>query len=71
VLLTPAKTGGVRVSMRSKGRAIDAGQVCAALGGGGHPGAAGCTLPGAIADVRAQVEAALVAALAAGVNSGE
>jgi phosphoesterase RecJ-like protein len=35
VLITPAKHGGVRVSMRSKG-GIDAGEVCLQLGGGGH-----------------------------------
>jgi phosphoesterase RecJ-like protein len=53
------------VSLRSKGRLIDAGAVCAGLGGGGHVGAAGCTLPIALAEARAQVEAALVQALAA------
>ncbi|HET6612181.1 MAG TPA: DHH family phosphoesterase [Kofleriaceae bacterium] len=66
VLLSPAKRGGVRVSMRSKGHLIDAGAVCTALGGGGHRGAAGCTLKGDdLAAARVQVEAALAAALAA------
>src|SRR5690606_10389798 len=32
VLITPAKHGGVRVSMRSKGRRVDAGAVCKAFG---------------------------------------
>jgi len=64
VLLTPAKRGGTRVSLRSKGRRIDAGAVAAGLGGGGHPGAAGCTLDLPIAEARTAVEAALVAALA-------
>ena len=65
VLITPAKRGGVRVSMRSKGHIIDAGAICLALGGGGHRGAAGCTLPGDLAGVRATVEAALASALSA------
>lgn len=55
VLLTPAKRGGVRVSMRSMGELIDAGKVCAGFGGGGHPGAAGCTLPGELAAARTRV----------------
>ena len=42
VLLTTAKGGGVRVSMRSRSEKIDVGKVCMALGGGGHPGAGGC-----------------------------
>lgn len=67
VLLTPAKGGGTRVSLRSKGHLIDAGKVCLALGGGGHPGAAGCRLPGELADARATIEQALTAALAAAV----
>ncbi len=64
VLLTPAKRGGTRVSLRSKGRLIDAGAVCAALGGGGHIGAAGCTIAAPLPDTRKTVEAALVEALA-------
>jgi len=65
VLITPAKRGGTRVSMRSKGHLIDAGQVCLALGGGGHRGAAGCTLAETdIAVARKTVEEALAAALA-------
>ena len=39
VLLTTAKGGGVRVSMRSRSEKIDVGRVCMTLGGGGHPGA--------------------------------
>ena len=41
-LLTTAKGGGVRVSMRSRSERIDVGRVCMQLGGGGHPGAGGC-----------------------------
>jgi hypothetical protein len=62
VLVTPAKRGGTRVSMRSKGHLVDAGQVCLALGGGGHRGAAGCTLAETdIAVARKTVEEALAA----------
>jgi phosphoesterase RecJ-like protein len=65
VLITPAKRGGTRVSMRSKSHLIDAGQVCLALGGGGHRGAAGCTLPETdLAVAKKTIEAALTAALA-------
>jgi phosphoesterase RecJ-like protein len=46
VLLTTAKGGGVRVSMRSRSDKVDVGKVCMTLGGGGHPGAGGCHLPG-------------------------
>lgn len=63
VLLTPAKSGGTRVSMRSKGHTIDAGAVCAALGGGGHQGAAGCVIDSDLAAARARVEHALATAL--------
>jgi len=65
VLLTPAREGGTRVSLRSKGGKVDAGAVCLPLGGGGHPGAAGCRLPGTLAEARTQIVAALEAALAA------
>ena len=64
VLITPAKGGGCRVSLRSKAHIIDAGVVCLELGGGGHPGAAGCVLPGELAEVRATVDKALGVALA-------
>jgi bifunctional oligoribonuclease and PAP phosphatase NrnA len=65
VLITPAKRGGVRVSIRSKGHLIDAGEICLALGGGGHRGAAGCTLQGDLPSARAAVEEALARALTA------
>ena len=59
VLLTPAKQGGVRVSLRSKGGMVDAGKVCARFGGGGHRGAAGCIMQGDLPAVRAEVERVL------------
>lgn len=63
VLITPSKYGGMRVSLRSKGRAIDAGEVCLAMGGGGHRGAAGCTLSGTLEEARQSVENSLRKAL--------
>jgi nanoRNase/pAp phosphatase (c-di-AMP/oligoRNAs hydrolase) len=64
VLLTPGKRGGVRVSVRSRGHRVDAGAVCATLGGGGHRGAAGCTLDAEeLAAARQRIEAALTEAL--------
>jgi phosphoesterase RecJ-like protein len=53
--------GLLKVSMRSKG-AVDVGEVCTALGGGGHRFAAGCTsyddLEATVAAVRAGLAAA-------------
>jgi phosphoesterase RecJ-like protein len=65
VLICPSKYGGVRVSMRARGERIDAGKICFDLGGGGHKGAAACTLEGTLAEARVRVEEALKAALAA------
>lgn len=52
----------IRVSFRSKGR-VDVSAVAARFGGGGHHNAAGCTVPGAIADVKKRVLEALAAVL--------
>ncbi|WP_428263713.1 DHH family phosphoesterase [Haliangium sp.] len=62
VLITPSRGGGVRVSLRTKG-GVDAGQVCAGFGGGGHRGAAGCILSGDLAAAAARIEAVLGEAL--------
>jgi phosphoesterase RecJ-like protein len=59
VLLTTAKGGGVRVSMRSRSERVDVGKVCMTLGGGGHPGAGGCHLPGELTAVKDRVVRAL------------
>ncbi len=61
VLISPSKYGGIRVSMRSRGARFDAGKICFALGGGGHAGAAGCTLEGSLEDARKTIEQALQA----------
>ncbi|HEY4241633.1 MAG TPA: DHH family phosphoesterase [Kofleriaceae bacterium] len=62
VLLTTAKGGGVRVSMRSRSEKIDVGKVCMTLGGGGHPGAGGCHVPGDLSSAKDKVVRALDAA---------
>ena len=62
VLLTTAKGGGVRVSMRSRSEKIDVGRVCMTLGGGGHPGAGGCHLNGDLVTTKEKVVRALDAA---------
>jgi bifunctional oligoribonuclease and PAP phosphatase NrnA len=59
VLLTTAKGGGVRVSMRSRSERVDVGKVCMSLGGGGHPGAGGCHLPGDLVSTKDKVVKAL------------
>ncbi|HEY4059968.1 MAG TPA: DHH family phosphoesterase [Kofleriaceae bacterium] len=59
VLLTTAKGGGVRVSMRSRSEKIDVGRVCMTLGGGGHPGAGGCHMNESLAVVKEKVVRAL------------
>lgn len=62
VLLTSAKGGGVRVSMRSRSERIDVGRVCMTLGGGGHPGAGGCHINADLVGTKDRVVAALDAA---------
>jgi phosphoesterase RecJ-like protein len=62
VLLTTAKGGGVRVSMRSRSEKVDVGKVCMSLGGGGHPGAGGCHLHGDLVTAKEKVVRALDAA---------
>lgn len=55
--------GGVfRVSFRSKGR-VDVSAVAARFGGGGHHNAAGCTVPGTLAEVKKRVLETLAAVL--------
>ena len=43
--------GGCKLSVRSDG-SLNATKVCALLGGGGHAAAAGCTIPGDVANAR-------------------
>lgn len=51
VLLTEKEDGRIEVGMRSV-PGVDVSAVALALGGGGHPQAAGCTLPGPLAAAR-------------------
>ena len=53
------------VGLRSAGR-VDVGSLAQAMGGGGHPQAAGCTLTGTLSEVRRAVLAALESKLADG-----
>jgi phosphoesterase RecJ-like protein len=68
VMLTTAKGGGVRVSMRSRGDRVDVGAVCMTLGGGGHPGAGGLHFPGELVEAKAAVVRALEVALSRGAS---
>ena len=61
--------GGIDVSLRSR-PGINVAQVAYALGGGGHPQAAGCQLPGTLAQEQPRVLAALHAALQHADRSG-
>ena len=54
--------GTVKVSLRGKGD-VDVNRIAARFGGGGHPNAAGCTVPGALAAVTRDVLAAVHAAM--------
>lgn len=56
------KPGVFRVSFRSKGR-VDVSAIAARFGGGGHRNAAGCTVPGTLADVKKRILDALSAVL--------
>ena len=51
LLLKEAEPGWVRASLRSDGT-VDVAELSARFGGGGHPRAAGCRLPGSLQDVR-------------------
>ncbi|MDX2087986.1 MAG: DHH family phosphoesterase [Kofleriaceae bacterium] len=62
VLLTTAKGGGVRVSMRSRSEKLDVGKLCMTLGGGGHPGAGGCHMYDSLEMTKDKVVRALEAA---------
>ncbi len=54
VFLKALREGAVRVSLRSRGE-IDVQGVARAFCGGGHRNAAGCTIPGTLADARREL----------------
>ena len=67
MLIRPSESSSVapdsyRISMRSKGD-VDVNSVATRFGGGGHCNAAGCSLDGPYADVRARLLAELTRAL--------
>jgi phosphoesterase RecJ-like protein len=45
----------VRISTRSKSRSVDVSAICAKLGGGGHPAAAGARFAGTLAEAESRV----------------
>jgi phosphoesterase RecJ-like protein len=57
--------GKIRVSMRSKDPRVDACNVCAEFGGGGHALAAGIRMAGPLSDAKAKVLDAVTRALPA------
>lgn len=65
LFLREVEGGNVKASVRSKTE-FDAQALCRQFGGGGHRKAAGATVPGTLADVRARFESAALAALSAG-----
>lgn len=52
VTLRELNPGECKMSLRT-GKSLDAAAVCAQLGGGGHPAAAGCTVYGTVAEAKA------------------
>lgn len=62
-ILFTERNGAVEVSMRAR-PGFDVAQAALALGGGGHPQAAGCTVPGPLPRARSQVMAAVDLGLA-------
>jgi phosphoesterase RecJ-like protein len=69
VVLKEDDTGHWLVSVRSKGQ-VDVGRACAALGGGGHPRAAGFTSTASLADTIAALRRQLATGLCAA-SAGE
>jgi phosphoesterase RecJ-like protein len=63
------RDGQVKVSLRGKGD-VDVARIAARFGGGGHPNAAGCTLPGPLAAAHAAVLGAVREALGAAAAAG-
>ncbi len=63
-LLREVSTGGVKVSLRSRGQ-VDVARVAMSLGGGGHKNAAGVTLEGSLKKVRKQIQELLSQSLEA------
>ena len=54
VTVREKETGGYKISLRAQ-QPVNASEICAKLGGGGHPGAAGCTLNTTLEEAKAQM----------------
>jgi phosphoesterase RecJ-like protein len=63
LMLTEHPAGSVKISLRSRGTAVDCNRIAALFGGGGHKAAAGATLAGDVPSVRQRVLAAVLEAL--------
>ena len=63
VTMREKKSGEYKVSLRTQ-EPVNAGEICALFGGGGHAGAAGCTLPGPAEQATRQIVDAVGAYLA-------
>jgi phosphoesterase RecJ-like protein len=68
VLFKEMPTGKIKVSLRAKRDEVDVSRVARTFGGGGHKQAAGCLIPGALAEVETQVLAEVQRALKAHSN---
>lgn len=64
VFFEELEDGKVRVSMRSKDRRVNASEICAVFGGGGHALAAGIRMPGPLEEARGRVLAEVGKAMA-------
>ena len=58
VTIRELEEGGCKLSVRT-GAGLNASSVCALLGGGGHAAAAGCTVPGGLAEAETAILAAI------------
>lgn len=58
VTIRELKEGACKLSVRT-GAGLNATRVCALLGGGGHAAAAGCTVPGTVAEAKAAILGAI------------
>lgn len=52
VTIKELEEGGCKVSLRTDGKSLNASEVCARFGGGGHPAAAGCAISGTPKEVK-------------------
>jgi bifunctional oligoribonuclease and PAP phosphatase NrnA len=58
VTIREKEDGSFKISMRTN-NGVNASEICARFGGGGHPAAAGCTIQGSLEEVRRQIVRAI------------